>query len=456
VAFAIARMTKQKGGSVGSSSLHNDRQRETPNADPSREKENRIILGEDRSTPELVREVIAEHGGKPRSDSVEAVEVLLTASPEWWRDDDDEIDLKKVEQFSAAAREFLSNREHGGICVKAVLHMDEHSPHVHAHMVPIDPQGKLNCKHYFGTRGKLSRWQEAFAEQVRELGLERGVMGSRARHTEIKDFYKAMDRKHQVRINYERLPDPPRVCLTKEAAQKFKEEFAKALLLQVEEPIRTQLQQAKLARDTHGQLKETKQRLAKAKGEVLKTRDEVTRQQLQIQELKYEKEQLRYQIHELSQRAEKAEARVQDVDLGTVMKMLGYRALPGRAHGATDYLKPEKNQLVTVFSGAVYDARNQMMARNSVTLVQEMMKREGHDLSRADAVGWLADHCGEACAKAASLVEQEHATEDFLHERQKQRSRGMMRPMRDEKLTRPEPERIHERDGQDRDSGFTR
>ena len=77
-------------------------------------------------------------------------------------------------------------------------------------------------------------------------------------------------------------------------------------------------------------------------------------------------------------------------------------------------------------------------------------------MSRADAVGWLADHCGEARAKAASMVEHEHSTEDFLHERQKQRSRGMMTPVRDEKLTRPEPDRIHERDGQDRDSGYTR
>lgn len=83
MAYAIARMAKQKGGSVGSSSLHNGRQRDTPNADPERVKDNRVILGSDRPTPEMVREVIAEHGGKPRSDSVEAIEVLLTASPEW-------------------------------------------------------------------------------------------------------------------------------------------------------------------------------------------------------------------------------------------------------------------------------------------------------------------------------------------------------------------------------------
>jgi hypothetical protein len=111
MAFAIARMAKQKGRSVGSSSLHNGRGRETPNADPSREKDNRVLLGDDRPVQERVREIIHEHGGKPRSDSVEAVEILVTASPEWWRDDHDEIDLKKVDQFSERTRVFLSKRE---------------------------------------------------------------------------------------------------------------------------------------------------------------------------------------------------------------------------------------------------------------------------------------------------------------------------------------------------------
>jgi hypothetical protein len=453
MAFAIARMAKQKGGSVGSSSLHNGRLRETPNADPAREKENRIILGLDRSTPEMVRETIDAHGGKPRRDSVEAVEVLLTASPEWWLDDNDEIDRKKVDQFSAAAREFLSKQKNGGICVKAILHMDEHSPHIHAHLVPIDPNGKLNCKHYFGTREKLSRWQDSFAEQVKSLGLERGVVNSRARHIDIKDFYKAIERDHRIRINHERLPDPPKMCVTKESAQKFKEEFTKALTEQIQEPIGIQLHQAMLARDSHNKLKETKRRLAQ-------TREEVSRQQLIVQDLQQENEQMRHQLHDLIQRAEKAEARVQDVDHGAVMRMLGYKVVPGQQRGVTDFMKTDKNQLISVFPGAVYDGQGQMVARSSVALIQEVMRREGQQISRADAVGWLADHCGDERAKAASLVEREQATEDFLHERRKERERSNLTPARDETLSRPEIERIHDRvidrNGRNHDFGLTR
>ncbi|HEX8708853.1 MAG TPA: MobV family relaxase [Pyrinomonadaceae bacterium] len=453
MAFAIARLAKQKGGSVGSSSLHNGRGRETPNADPEREKDNRVLIGDERPVPERVREVIREHGGKPRSDSVEAVEILLTASPEWWQDDHGETDRKKVDQFSAAAREFLSKRENGGICVKATLHMDERTPHIHAHNVPIDPAGRLNCKHYFGDRKKLSKWQDRFADHVRDLGLERGVRDSRARHTDIKDFYKAIEREHRIRVDYEKLPDPPRMCVTKDAARKFKEEFAKALVEQIQQPIRTQLHQAMLARDTQAKLKETKSRLAQA-------RERLSQEQLKVMDLKEENERVRQQNSELANRTQKAEARVEDIDYKVVLKMLGYRGVPGQKRGTVDFLKQEHNLMVTVYPGGVYDAQGKVVARNSVELVQEMMKREGRPSGRAEAVGWLADHCGKDRAKAASLVEHEQATEGYLHERKVERDRTVRTPVRDETLARPELERVRdrgmERDGHDHDFGLSR
>lgn len=439
MAFAIARIAKQKGGSVGSSSLHNGRGRETPNADPAREKDNRVILGqENRSTPEMVREIIAAHGGKPRRDSVEAVEVLLTASPEWWRDDKDEIDREKVDRFCVAAREFLTDRKNGGICVKAVLHMDEHTPHIHGHMVPIDPEGKLSCKHYFGTRWQLARWQDRFAELVKPLGLERGVEGSRARHIDIKDFYKAIEREHRIMVDYEKLPDPPKMCMTKESAQKFKEEFSQALIKQIEKPIQTQLHQAMLARDSHNKQKETKKRLFEVRAEFAHHKHTVV-------ELQAENEQVRNQAHDALQRAEKAETRVQDVDHAMVMKLLGYSGVPDQQRGTIDFHKPETNLLVSVFPGAVYDRQMQIVARNSVKLIQEVMKREGKQISRTDAVGWLADQCGHDRAKAASMAEHEQEIEGHLHDRQKERGMTTVAPTRDERLTRPEPERVHDR-----------
>jgi hypothetical protein len=454
MAYAIARMAKQKGGSVGSSSLHNGRQRETPNADPEREKDNRVLVGGDRPTPELVRQVIDEHGGKFRDNSVEAVEVLLTASHEWWLDDDDRIDPKKVDQFCEAAREWLLDKKTGGVCVKAVLHLDERTPHIHAHKVPIDPKGRLNCKHYFGTKDHFRRWQSSFAEKVKHLGLERGVEGSRARHQDIKQFYASIEREHRIKIDHDKLPDPPRVFMSREAMQKYKEELAKAVVEQVKNPIRTELQQAKLARDTQAQLKETKKRLAE------KTRD-LSHEKIISHDLRNELERLRGQYQDILPRMEKAESRIRDVSLDAVLKMSGYSPERINARGQVDYVKPELNQMVRLSPGGfVQDDGGTVIARDAVTLVREIMRREAKPSGREDAVGWLADKCGKEQAIAASLYEQEHSAAEFLHDRDMKRARATRKPSRDEQLTRPQPEHVRDqmqdREGPIRERGFSR
>src|SRR2546429_5238966 len=157
--YAIARTAKQKGGSVASSGHHNDRTRETLNADPGKRDHNRILIGDERNVRETVTQVIEEYGGKPRSDSVEAVEMVLTATHDYFTDERGEIDEEKLEKFVDQAVAFLRDPESGGICVKAVLHLDERTPHIQAHKVPVDPEGKLNCKHYFGGREKMRAYQ---------------------------------------------------------------------------------------------------------------------------------------------------------------------------------------------------------------------------------------------------------------------------------------------------------
>ena len=452
MAFAIARMAKQKGGSVGSSSLHNGRGRDTPNADPTREQDNRVLIGDEVSVPQRVREIIHEHGGKPRIDSVEAVEVILTASPEWWRDDHDEIDLKKVDQFSKRALLFLSKKENGGILVRATLHMDEHSPHIHAILVPIDPKGRLNCRHYFGEKKDLRLWQDRFAAEVKDLGLERGREGSRARHTTVQEFYKAIEREHRFQINFQKLPDPPRVWVGKEAAREFKEEFAQALIKQIEEPIQTQLHQAMLSRDSHNKLKEVKQRL-------FEVRAEFAQQKHTLAEVRAEKGQWEARYYESEQSRQTAEQRVQDVDRNSVMKLMGWKGFSADKYGSFTYLDPQRTRQVTVRAGgSVFDQHGQILARNSVDLVRELLHHAGKPHTRADAVGWLADKCGPERATAASMVEHEQATEEFLHERKVERDRTIRQPVRDQTLVRPEPERIrdHDRNDHDRTSGYTR
>lgn len=212
--YAIIGISKQKGGSVGSAGHHVDRTRETPNADPGRRHLNRVLIGDDRNVRELVSEAIDAGGGKPRRDSVEAIELMLEASPEYFMGADPDESRERVDRFVEQAVAFLRDPRSGGRCVKAVLHMDERTPHVHAHKVPFDPDGNLNAKHYLGGREKMAAMHDLYAEYMRPLGLERGRRGSRATHQRVQQFYASVTKEPEVKIDPERVPDPPRVMLT--------------------------------------------------------------------------------------------------------------------------------------------------------------------------------------------------------------------------------------------------
>jgi hypothetical protein len=60
--------------------------------------------------------------------------------------------------------------------VAVSIHRDETTPHLIAYVVPLDEAtGKLNAKKWLGGRAKMSQMQSDFANQVKSLGLERGL-----------------------------------------------------------------------------------------------------------------------------------------------------------------------------------------------------------------------------------------------------------------------------------------
>jgi hypothetical protein len=97
MAMAILRTAKLKGNQVSASDEHTERQRETKNADSEKLKDNIYLIGKPgMNLREAVDAEIAKSGwttkagqkrtGKPRPDSVECVEFLMTASPEFFGD----------------------------------------------------------------------------------------------------------------------------------------------------------------------------------------------------------------------------------------------------------------------------------------------------------------------------------------------------------------------------------
>lgn len=331
MAYAIARIAKLKGASVASAGQHVDRTRETPNADRSKRDENKILIGSDRSVRQLVSEMIARHGGKPRSDSVECVELMLSASPEFFNEGRDRDNPERVREFTEKTVEFIRER-YGERLVKATLHMDEKTPHIQAFMVPIDERGKLNCKSFFGTRAKLRKLQSDYAEHLRPLGLERGMEGSRATHTDIQKFYGAINREVKLRIRPERIPDPPRVLVTEASRREYKRQVIKAISEEICEPVNILNSQAKLAREEKGKREAAEKRAAKAEqrekewGEqFIAEQKENIRFHQQAREFQTELSLERQQRSVLSKEVESLKSRVQDIPLVEVMRALGYK-----------------------------------------------------------------------------------------------------------------------------------
>ncbi len=199
--YAIARIAKLKQANIAGSGMHVSRGRNTPNADRSKLEDNQALIhNDDRHLPlaEVVHNKIhsVEQQRKIRTDAVYAVEILLTASPEYFRPDDPsrygDYQAAKLADWTEATVRWLK-QEYGEKIVRAELHLDEATPHIHAYLVPTDENGQLNCKKIFGGRAKMFAFQDSYAAATKHLGLERGVKDSQAEHTTVKDYYSVVN-----------------------------------------------------------------------------------------------------------------------------------------------------------------------------------------------------------------------------------------------------------------------
>lgn len=138
---------------------------------------------------------------------VRAIRIMLTGSNE---------DMKRIEAegklkaWCADNLAWLRKTYGADNLVSAVLHRDEATPHIHATVVPIvtgerrkakqKQSGKRKyrkkkeaprlCADDVMTRVKLKAYQDSYAEAMSKYGLERGVVGSEARHITTQEFYR--------------------------------------------------------------------------------------------------------------------------------------------------------------------------------------------------------------------------------------------------------------------------
>lgn len=222
MAYAIMRTAKLKStGAISTCDKHNNRERETPNADEMMFEENIILIGEpEKSYLEDFQEMTKDM--TIRKNAVYGIECFMSASKEaeLWKDE------RLIKEWTKDSIEWLKETFDEKNIVKVHLHRDETTPHIHAFIVPIY-QGKLNCKKYLGGhKSRLSDLQTEYHEKVKKYGLERGREGSKAKHQDVKKYYASLNKE----IARE-LPKPS-FFETKETYKKRANEEYKKVVLQ--------------------------------------------------------------------------------------------------------------------------------------------------------------------------------------------------------------------------------
>ena len=206
--YGIMRFAKYKGPEIGNIEAHNERTKEkyasNPDVDVSRSKYNfHLVKPVQRYRAEAEKQITAA-GCRTRKDSVRVVEVLFTASPEFFKGKK----RAEVRAYFEEALQFFKQYQNKANIISAVVHMDEKTPHMHLSFVPLTADGRLSAKEIVGNKKKLTQWQDNFwSHMVRTYPeLERGESASQTGRDHIPPrVFKEMTRLTKQKAKLEEL-----------------------------------------------------------------------------------------------------------------------------------------------------------------------------------------------------------------------------------------------------------
>lgn len=189
MSYAILRHGKIKAPTLGAATAHNHRTSavEKVNIDGTRTPLNQVLKGVG-TVQERVAAKLKGLAGKVRKDAVVAVELVLSASPEWFDGlTKDRAALHRHPKFREWSKASLAwaRAEFGQNIVDVALHMDESSPHMHVLAVPLTRDGRLCAKEVLA-RSELTRRQDSYAQALAGLGLDRGQSAKETKRRHIK------------------------------------------------------------------------------------------------------------------------------------------------------------------------------------------------------------------------------------------------------------------------------
>ena len=202
------RFAKYKGLEISNIEAHNERTKEkyasNPDIDRSRSKYNFHLIEPVGRYRTAAENQIQAAGCRTRTDSVRVVEVMFTATPEFFKGKKP----PEVRCYFEEALRFFEQYQSRETIISAVVHMDEKTPHMHLSFIPLTPDGRLSAKEIVGNKKKLTWWQDKFWEHMVQKypDLERGESASQTGRDHIPPrIFKEMTRLTKQRQKLDQL-----------------------------------------------------------------------------------------------------------------------------------------------------------------------------------------------------------------------------------------------------------
>lgn len=202
--FVVMNIRKGKG-SGGALGNHIDRtvgkEHMYKNADPELKEYNVSYKTQYKGTisERIKQRLEAGYKGKKaiRKDAVKYISLVLTGSHEKM----DEIlkDPKTFNEWQIKNVEFLRQEFGRDNIVKADLHLDEKTPHIHVIVVPLTKDGRLSAKEVVGNKKDLQNRLTRYADIMKPLGFVRGHKMNKAKSKDINQFYNLVNETHKIK-----------------------------------------------------------------------------------------------------------------------------------------------------------------------------------------------------------------------------------------------------------------
>jgi Plasmid recombination enzyme. len=215
--YAILRFEKRKGGPATAIEKHHERKKERYGSNPDIDRERSHLnyhlvqpglqyYGEIQTRIEKAQKENPKL--KVRKDSVKFIDTIITATPEFLAG----LPEDRVRFYFEHALAFLKREIGEENIFSAVVHMDEHNPHMHICFVPLTKDKRLSAKEVMGGRDKLIEWQDKFHDHMSAEfpELERGQAAAATKRKHIptwlyKQAHRLTDEMTEIRTEIENI-----------------------------------------------------------------------------------------------------------------------------------------------------------------------------------------------------------------------------------------------------------